>query len=33
MNAPALLLVMTGVVLNALAQSLLKAGTNRAGPL
>lgn len=33
MNAPALALVMTGVVLNALAQTLLKAGTNRAGPL
>lgn len=33
MNAPAFLLVMTGVVLNALAQTLLKAGTNRAGAL
>jgi multidrug transporter EmrE-like cation transporter len=31
MNALSLSLVMTGVVLNALAQSLLKLGTNRLG--
>lgn len=33
MSASSLALVLTGVVLNALAQSLLKLGTNRAGPL
>ena len=31
MNALSLVLVMTGVLLNALAQSLLKLGTNRLG--
>lgn len=31
MNAASLALVLTGVLLNALAQSLLKAGTNRLG--
>ena len=31
MNALSLMLVMTGVLLNALAQSLLKLGTNRLG--
>ncbi|MCM5568952.1 SMR family transporter [Burkholderiaceae bacterium FT117] len=33
MNALSLVLVLTGVVLNALAQSLLKAGANRLGPV
>lgn len=33
MNAVSLALVLSGVVLNALAQSLLKLGTNRLGPV
>ena len=33
MNALSFSLILTGVVLNALAQSLLKAGTNRLGPV
>jgi len=33
MNALSLALVLSGVVLNALAQSLLKMGTNRLGPV
>ncbi len=33
MNAASFALVLTGVVLNALAQSLLKLGTNRVGDL
>ena len=33
MNALSFLLVLTGVVLNALAQTLLKHGTNRLGPV
>ncbi|HOA95755.1 MAG TPA: SMR family transporter [Quisquiliibacterium sp.] len=33
MNAISLVLVLSGVVLNALAQSLLKLGTNRLGPV
>lgn len=33
MNAASFALVLTGVVLNALAQSLLKLGTNRVGEL
>ena len=33
MNATSLVLVLSGVVLNALAQSLLKLGTNRLGPI
>ncbi len=33
MNAISLVLVLSGVVLNALAQSLLKLGTNRLGPI
>ncbi len=33
MNAVSLVLVLSGVVLNALAQSLLKLGTNRLGPV
>jgi multidrug transporter EmrE-like cation transporter len=33
MNAASFALVLTGVLLNALAQSMLKAGTNRLGPV
>ncbi len=33
MNVLSFSLILTGVVLNALAQSLLKAGTNRMGPI
>jgi multidrug transporter EmrE-like cation transporter len=33
MNALSFSLILTGVVLNAMAQSLLKAGTNRLGPV